>query len=905
MPRKEFAGAAPATTLNGDITNVATSLVVADGTGYPTGSVGPFVIVIDRGNGLEEKILCTARTTNTFTLGTRGYDSTSANAHTTGAVIRHVIDSITVNEANAHVNDDALDDHSQYMLASGTRHDLTARHAVGAVVPSATPTIVLGTAGAAGSATTTIRSDATIVAFDASAPSTQAFGDAAAVGSIAFAARRDHKHAMPTDPVTAHVAAGDPHTVYPLAAGTETIAGAWTFNNNVLATGYIQGASGGVGEAFKVGNDVSLVDVNVANTLSLQGQQDATLAVIRFGTTGPTLNNSSTTALAASGTLTGTALIASGLTGAVAASRYVGATATGAPVSGTFAIGDYIVAQNGKFWVCTVAGSPGTFVEVGSAPAYATPAFVLGTAYAAGAAATVVRSDATLAVFDATSPSTQAFGDSAVVGSIAFAARRDHKHAMPANPVAYATPGVVLGSAAAAGSAATLIRSDSTIAAFDATSPSTQAFGDTAVVGTIAFAARRDHKHAMPANPVAYAAPAFTLTTSNATGAAATLIRSDASLAIFDATVPSTASFGASAATGSIAFAARRDHVHGMPANPVTAHESAGDPHTVYPLAAGTETIGGAWSFTSTTKTGVGAVGAAGTYLQASGDASLVVLEALGTPASVSLDLKPKGGSGFVNVRGAGFVVTDAGGTSEYFSVGSGATATSKTFSALGDSGLGTLASKWAGSKTTGAPTTGFHSAGDFVTSQDGTVWVCITTGSPGTWKAQVRGNFNFYSQAADPGGIDGDFWYDTDDVSNAHAHDNLPRGVLGYAQVTAGQASITSEVDVTGLSVTVTVGASRRIKVTAYGLVYTTVANDWAIVRVKEGTTQLRSLGAVTMPTASRPETFGGSVVLTPSAGAHTYKLTALRASGSGSITFDAASTDPAFILVEDIGPV
>lgn len=45
-----------------------------------------------------------------------------------------------------------------------------------------------------------------------------------------------------------------------------------------------------------------------------------------------------------------------------------------------------------------------------------------------------MRSDATIAAFDATSPSTQAFGDAAAVGAAAFAARRDHKHAMMASP---------------------------------------------------------------------------------------------------------------------------------------------------------------------------------------------------------------------------------------------------------------------------------------------------------------------------------------------------------------------------------------------------------------------------------------------------------------------------------------
>lgn len=61
-----------------------------------------------------------------------------------------------------------------------------------------TPSLTLGTAAATGAAGTVIRSDATIVAFDATVPVTQAFGDTAATGSAAVAARRDHKHGMPT-----------------------------------------------------------------------------------------------------------------------------------------------------------------------------------------------------------------------------------------------------------------------------------------------------------------------------------------------------------------------------------------------------------------------------------------------------------------------------------------------------------------------------------------------------------------------------------------------------------------------------------------------------------------------------------------------------------------------------------
>lgn len=53
------------------------------------------------------------------------------------------------------------------------------------------------------------------------------------------------------------------------------------------------------------------------------------------------------------------------LTGATAATRYVGGTTSGSPSSGTFAIGDFVIDQTGKIWVCTIAGTPGTWVISG------------------------------------------------------------------------------------------------------------------------------------------------------------------------------------------------------------------------------------------------------------------------------------------------------------------------------------------------------------------------------------------------------------------------------------------------------------------------------------------------------------------------------------------------------------
>jgi len=64
------------------------------------------------------------------------------------------------------------------------------------------------------------------------------------------------------------------------------------------------------------------------------------------------------------GNQTAPAFISAGLTGATAASRYAGGTVSGAPASGAFLVGDWVIDQSGKIWVCTVAGSPGTWTNI-------------------------------------------------------------------------------------------------------------------------------------------------------------------------------------------------------------------------------------------------------------------------------------------------------------------------------------------------------------------------------------------------------------------------------------------------------------------------------------------------------------------------------------------------------------
>lgn len=127
------------------------------------------------------------------------------------------------------------------------------------------------------------------------------------------------------------------------------------------------------------------------------------------------------------------------------------------------------------------------------------------------------------------------------------------------------------------------------------------------------------------------------------------------------------------------------------------------------------------------------------------------------------------------------------------------------------------------------------------------------------------------------------------------------PLGTLGYAQITANQTSITTLTDVTGLASTVTVGSGRRIRISFYcHALGSNVVTDAVTMSIMEGATQLQD-GNFEIVTG-----FGTaasmSVVLTPSAGSHTYKIQAVR-QGSGSVTVFAGSADPAYILVEDIG--
>jgi hypothetical protein len=157
MARRENKGAAVSTTLSAGIDAAVTALSIASNSGWPTGGAnGNFFATIDPETPNEERVLIGAQSGGSCTSVVRGQDNTTAKTHAAGAVIIHSSAAVDYDEANRHINVTTDDNHTQYMKTDGTRHDLTARHSAGTVVPTAIP-VAVGTALAEGAGTTLAR----------------------------------------------------------------------------------------------------------------------------------------------------------------------------------------------------------------------------------------------------------------------------------------------------------------------------------------------------------------------------------------------------------------------------------------------------------------------------------------------------------------------------------------------------------------------------------------------------------------------------------------------------------------------------------------------------------------------------------------------------------------------------
>ena len=96
--RRQYAGAAAATTITAGINTSDTTCSLTATTGWPSTAAVPFYVVIDPGTSAEEK--CSATISGSTLTLTRAQDDTSASSHSAGATIYPVFTANDADEAN-------------------------------------------------------------------------------------------------------------------------------------------------------------------------------------------------------------------------------------------------------------------------------------------------------------------------------------------------------------------------------------------------------------------------------------------------------------------------------------------------------------------------------------------------------------------------------------------------------------------------------------------------------------------------------------------------------------------------------------------------------------------------------------------------------------------------------------
>ena len=126
----------------------------------------------------------------------------------------------------------------------------------------------------------------------------------------------------------------------------------------------------------------------------------------------------------------------------------------------------------------------------------------------------------------------------------------------------------------------------------------------------------------------------------------------------------------------------------------------------------------------------------------------------------------------------------------------------------------------------------------------------------------------------------------------------SVPLGWLGYAEVTTSQTGITTT-DLTGLTVTITAGSARRLKLSFSVLMQQQTSSGLVEVRIAEGATQIKR--SVSQLGVGDFHELTGEITITPTAGAHTYKLVGV--TSAATVAVNATATDPSCFLVMDVG--
>lgn len=140
-----------------------------------------------------------------------------------------------------------------------------------------------------------------------------------------------------------------------------------------------------------------------------------------------------------------------------------------------------------------------------------------------------------------------------------------------------------------------------------------------------------------------------------------------------------------------------------------------------------------------------------------------------------------------------------------------------------------------------------------------------------------------------------------TDSLGNLICSRDPSRQLLGYRELHTANftgVSNSSEQDVTGLSITINAPLNRKIKITAFGNLFNAATSELMQLRIDEGATVLTHSN---LRPAATNTAEGKTVewVGTPTAGAHTYKVTMIIPTG-GQPGVEANANEIAYIKAE-----
>jgi hypothetical protein len=134
----------------------------------------------------------------------------------------------------------------------------------------------------------------------------------------------------------------------------------------------------------------------------------------------------------------------------------------------------------------------------------------------------------------------------------------------------------------------------------------------------------------------------------------------------------------------------------------------------------------------------------------------------------------------------------------------------------------------------------------------------------------------------------------------------NMPWGYITHATASGSdQTGITTETDMTGVTVTFTAVTNRRYRITAWGLVYTTGTAGTIATKITNAANAVVAPGGSSScdtRTISDQVSFMVTSIATFTAGSTTVKARVAQAGATTAVVFNSSA--PAVIMVEDIGP-